>query len=118
MGTDGHFDYIEFVTQSPEELTTTREFFSRVFGWTYKQWGDGYSDTADSGVVSGVTAEEAGSPVPLPTVYSDDLEALQNLVREAGGTITREIFSFPGGRRFHFREPAGNELAAWTEVAE
>jgi predicted enzyme related to lactoylglutathione lyase len=118
VSTDNRFDYIEFVTTSPANLATTREFFSQVFGWTYQEWGDGYADTRDSGVVSGITVEDEGSPIPLPTVYSSDLEGLRERILEAGGEITREIFAFPGGRRFHFREPSGSVLAAWTETSE
>lgn len=112
------FDYIEFATDSPEDLAQTRDFLAAVFGWTYKQWGDGYADTEDSGVVSGISAESGASPVPLPVVYSADLEALRDRIRSAGGEITRDIFSFPGGRRFHFREPSGNEMAAWAETED
>ena len=118
MNTDGHFNYIELPVRNAEEVNTTRDFLVGVFGWAYKQWGDGYVDTTDSGVVSGVSAEDGNRPVPLPVVYSDDLEVLRDRVVQAGGEITKDIFSFPGGRRFHFREPSGNELAAWTEVEE
>ena len=113
---DGQFNYIELLVSSPDEVAASRAFFETVFGWSYRQWGDGYVDTQDSGVVSGVSAEEGAEPIPLPVVYTDDLESMRDSIVAAGGTVTREIFSFPGGRRFHFREPSGNELAAWTST--
>lgn len=114
---DLRFDYLELVAGSPADLARTRDFLSEVFGWSYQMWGDGYADTHDSGVVSGISATGGGAPVPLPVVYAEDLEGLRARIVAAGGEITREIFSFPGGRRFHFREPSGTELAAWTETA-
>lgn len=115
---DREFNYIELVVSSPDDVAASRAFFETVFGWTYQQWGEGYADTHDSGVVSGLSAEDGAAPIPLPVVYADDLEAMYASVRAAGGTVTREIFSFPGGRRFHFREPSGNELAVWTAIEE
>lgn len=118
MNTDGHFNYIEFPVDGAEAVKDSREFFEAVFGWQYKEWGDSYVDTQNSGIVSGVSAVEGDPATPLPVVYSDDLERLRKRVVEAGGHITQDIFSFPGGRRFHFREPSGNELAAWSEAPE
>ncbi|MCB2222672.1 MAG: VOC family protein [Actinobacteria bacterium] len=113
---DGTWDYLEFPVPSPDDLARTRDFFAAVFGWEYQMWGDGYADTGDGGTTSGVSATPGSGPVPLPVVYAEDLESLRDRVAAAGGEITRDIFSFPGGRRFHFREPSGNEIAAWTET--
>ncbi len=109
------FDYIELRVGDSEQLARTRDFLTDVFGWSYKMWGDGYADTSDSGVVSGINVDERARVISLPAVQTDDLEAMYDRVQEAGGEITHEIWSFPGGRRFSFREPSGNELAVWTE---
>ena len=109
-------DYIEFPLASPDQLALAESFFSQVFGWTYKNWGEDYSDTTGSGVGSGLAADPQQRPgQPLVVIYSDDLEATRERVVGAGGTITCDIFAFPGGRRFHFREPGGTELAAWSD---
>ncbi|MEU9831358.1 VOC family protein [Streptosporangium sp. NPDC048047] len=111
-----HIDLVEFPAESVEQLQAAKEFFGQVFGWKFQDWGDHYADTADSGVSSGLIANAgARSRMPLAVVHVDDLEAAYEKVTGAGGTIVKEIFSFPGGRRFHFRDPAGNELAAWSE---
>jgi predicted enzyme related to lactoylglutathione lyase len=112
------FDYLEFVTGSPNELQRTQDFLAEVFGWSYRAWCDGCADTEDSGLVSGISVEAGAASIPLPVVYSTDLEHLHGRIEAAGGEVTREILSFPGGRRFHFREPSGTELAAWTQAEE
>lgn len=109
------FDYVELRVADPEELARTRDFLSEVFGWSYKMWTDAYADTPDSGVVSGISVEEGAKTVPLPAIQTADLEGMYERVKKAGGEITVEIWSFPGGRRFNFREPSGNEIAVWTE---
>jgi len=111
--------YIEFPVQSADALAKTRDFFSNAFGWEYTMWGDAYADTSSSGVVSGVNGHNpAAPPTPLPVLYAKDLEAAVDAVEAAGGTITQPIYSFPGGRRFHFTEPSGIELAVYTEAKE
>ena len=109
-------DYVEFPVPGADALTRTQTFFSRVFGWGYKQWGEDYADTTDSGVGSGLAAQTAnGTGQPLIVIYTDDLPAMREKVLVAGGVISRETFSFPGGQRFHFREPSGLELAVWSD---
>ncbi len=108
-------NYIEFPVQSAEALAQTRDFFTKAFGWEYKMWGDAYADTQSSGVASGINGHNPSAPpTPLPVVYAGNLEAAVEAVKSAGGTITQAIYSFPGGRRFHFTEPSGNELAVWS----
>jgi uncharacterized protein len=110
------FDYIEFPVTDASGLARSRAFFGDVFGWTYQNWGEGYSDTQDSGVSSGLNGTPEHCPTyPLVVIYADDLETVREKVLAAKGTVTRDIFSFPGGRRFHFTEPGGNELAAWSD---
>jgi predicted enzyme related to lactoylglutathione lyase len=115
MTTPNTIDLVEFPADSPEALQQNVAFFSSVFGWTYKDWGGTYSDTADSGLTSGVNAAEQGRPtMPLAVIYVTDLDETKANIIKAGGTIVQDIYAFPGGRRFHFADPAGNELAAWS----
>ena len=113
--THGHIDYLEFTSSDREELARKKQFFSQAFGWQWKDWGDAYADTHDSGTTSGIAiADESGAPQCLVVMYSDSLEATKEQVCAAGGRITREIFAFPGGRRFHFTDPTGTEMAVWS----
>jgi predicted enzyme related to lactoylglutathione lyase len=108
-------DYIEFPAKSAKALEAAKAFYTKVFGWTYQAWGDRYADTKSSGVSSGMNAHSERSPAPLPVIYSSDLERTRAAVLKAGGRIIKPIFPFPGGRRFHYRDPAGNELAVWSD---
>lgn len=85
-----------------------------AFGWSFTDYGPSYS-AFEEGLDGGFDAQTAAETKPLPVLYSDDLERSVEAVEEAGGRIVRPIFTFPGGRRFHFTDPAGNELAVWTE---
>lgn len=104
-------DYVEFTTR---KIRDSKAFFKQAFGWSYVDYGDGYAEIRDAGVVGGFAQAEATS-APLIILKADDLEAAEKAVLYAGGFITKPIFAFPGGRRFHFREPGGNELAVWSE---
>jgi predicted enzyme related to lactoylglutathione lyase len=115
MSTNNHIDLVEFPANSPEELKATTDFFSTVFGWNFKDWGGLYSDTPDSGLTSGVIATDDRPTMPLAVIYVNDLEATKEHVIQAGGKIIHDIAPFPGGRRFMFSDPAGHELAAWSE---
>ncbi len=109
--------YVEFPAE-PSTLTPVRDFFAAVFGWSYQAWGDDYADTSDSGVASGLNADAAHKTKrPLAVIDAPDLDATRSKIVEAGGRVTKEIFTFPGGRRFHFKDPAGNELAVWSDKA-
>jgi predicted enzyme related to lactoylglutathione lyase len=114
MANHNEIDLIEFPVKSTEQLKQTRDFFSSVFEWKYTEWGEEYSDTTDSGASSGINADKSAT-MPLTVIYSNDLEKTKALVLEHGGTILVDTYSFPGGRRFHFTEPSGNELAVWSE---
>ena len=117
--TPNTIDYVEFPAASAADLATTRRFFSEAFGWVWKEWGDEYADTHSSGVSSGINGTSNHRPAsPLVVVYVPDLVEARSRVIAAGGAITADIFPFPGGRRFHFRDPSGNELGAWSESAE
>lgn len=107
---------VEFPANTPEELKATTDFYTTAFGWQYKDWGGVYSDTSDGGVATGVSATDQGRPtMPLMVIYATDLNEKKDMIRKAGGKITLDTYEFPGGRRFHFMDPAGNELAVWSE---
>lgn len=114
MATHNHIDLIEFPVKSAEQLQQTKDFFTNVFDWKYTDWGDDYSDTTDSGASSGVNAD-GGSSMPLTVIYSNDLDKTKERVVQNGGKIIVDTYEFPGGRRFHFTEPNGSELAVWSE---
>ena len=107
-------DYVEFAST---ELAKSKAFFDRAFGWTFQDYGPDYAAMTNAGLDGGLQSDpaEAGA-LPLIILKADDLEAAETAVTQAGGTITRPIFAFPGGLRFHFREPGGNELAVWSET--
>jgi predicted enzyme related to lactoylglutathione lyase len=109
-------DFIEFPAKNTAQIAGAKSFYSEVFNWTFKDWGDDYADTTSSGTGSGFNADPESSPSkPLVVIYVADLQKTRDKIITAGGKITRDIFSFPGGRRFHFKDPAGNELAAWSD---
>jgi len=106
-------DYIEFPASNIE---ATKRFYGAVFGWTFTDYGPNYTSFHDGRLAGGFTM--SAKPVkggPLVVLYAKSLEDTQRKVVEAGGTIIVEIFEFPGGRRFHFADPNGNELAVWSE---
>ena len=107
-------DYVELPSSTAHELT--RAFYARAFGWDFTAYGPTYSATTNGITDLGLQGDRSdGISAPLPVVRVDDLEAALAAVSEAGGVIARPIFEFPGGRRFHFIEPGGNELAVWSE---
>lgn len=110
---DRRVDYIEFLTTDIEE---TKRFYSEVFGWEFTDYGPDYTSFTDGRLAGGfTTAPEVTAGGPLVVLYSTDLAAIEASVRESGGQIVRKIFEFPGGRRFHFTDPSGNELAVWSD---
>jgi uncharacterized protein len=111
MREDGKIDYVEFPAG---DLPATKGFYAAAFGWTFTDYGPEYA-AMSQGLDGGFHADAAATAKPLVILYATDLEAMAARVRDAGGTIVRPIFSFPGGRRFHFTDPSGNELAVWGE---
>lgn len=114
MSAHEKIDYVEFPSR---DLEATKRFFESAFGWTFVDYGPDYTSFADQGLDGGffradlAAASDAGSA--LVVLYSDTLEDTLAKVENAGGRIVKPIFEFPGGRRFHFTEPAGNEFAVW-----
>lgn len=106
-------DYLEFTSPQMEK---TQAFFTDAFGWTYIDYGPNYKDIQGAGLSGSVERGELRAP--LPVVRVDDLDAMLARVKAAGGVITKEIFEFPGGRRFQFTEPGGTEMAVWTVTAD
>ncbi|MDH5692715.1 MAG: VOC family protein [Gammaproteobacteria bacterium] len=109
-------NYVEFPCR---ELSATKTFFESVFSWQFTDYGTEYTAFANSGLDGGFYRSELHSSAAnggaLVVFYSDDLESTLQKVKENGGEINEEIFSFPGGRRFHFVEPGGNEFAVWSD---
>ena len=107
-------DYVELPSLTAHELT--RAFYAKAFGWTFTDYGPDYAATTTGDVHVGLngTPDDAIS-APLPVVRVDDLEAAFAAVTQAGGVVARPIFAFPGGRRFHFVDPGGSELAVWSD---
>jgi len=113
--TDNHINYVEF---SAQDLNVVKTFYGQAFGWTFQDWGPDYAAFSGAGVEGGFRGGEAPTPGgALVILYASDLEAAERAVVAAGGVIT-ERHEFPGGRRFHFRDPAGNVLGVWTVVEE
>jgi len=109
-------DYVEFPSK---DINVTKTFFSAVFGWTFVDYGTEYTAFSDQSINGGffrselVCSSENGSA--LIVFYSEILEKTQLKIEHAGGKIIKPIFSFPGGRRFHFTDPNGNEYAVWSD---
>ena len=117
MNVKDKINYVEFAAR---DIEATKKFFVEVFGWEFEDYGPDYVAFSDQGIDGGFYRAELSSSYgdggALVILYTNSLEDVQSKVEAAGGTITKPIFSFPGGRRFHFTEPSGNELAVWTDV--
>ena len=106
-------DYIEITVR---DIARTKAFYSRVFGWEFTDYGPHYTSFHD-GRLAGGFAVGGGAPSRgvLVVMYSSDLEATLAKVKETGATVTKDIFAFPGGRRFQLLDPSGHEMAVWSE---
>lgn len=112
---DRRIDYIEFPAV---DFGVTKSFYTNVFGWSFQDWGPEYMSFEDGRLEGGfarVDAMPEGEGGALVIVYALDIEAVGQAVLDSGGEITKPIFEFPGGRRFHFADPNGNELGVWTD---
>lgn len=106
-------NYIEF---SSNDLEKTKEFYANLFGWTFIDYGPEYCSFQGAGIDGGFA--KVSTPIVngvLVVLYHKKLEEIYAKVKASGARIALEIFSFPGGRRFHFIDPTGNELAIWSE---
>ncbi|MFZ1102418.1 MAG: VOC family protein [Hyphomicrobiaceae bacterium] len=112
-GNDRRIDYIELMVA---DIARSREFYGKAFGWTFKAYGAAYCAFSDGRLTGGFAeGTPAGPGGPLVVLFADDLAGAQQRVEEAGGGIVKPIFAFPGGRRFHFLDPDGYELAVWSD---
>ena len=110
---DRRIDYIEMATT---DVAGTKRFYSAAFGWTFTDYGPDYIAFEDGRMTGGFyRAESVRAGTVLVVVFATDLAAAEERVRAAGGEIVKPVFDFPGGRRFHFTDPGGNELAVWSD---
>jgi len=116
MNAHEKLNYVEF---SAADLTATKAFFTQTFAWQFVDYGPEYTAFSGQGLDGGFFKAERQSSTAngaaLLVFYSSDLEATAAKVAAAGGKIIKPIFAFPGGRRFHFTEPSGNEFAVWSD---
>ncbi|PCH58265.1 MAG: glyoxalase [SAR86 cluster bacterium] len=121
MNKNGKINYVEFPTK---DLAASKVFFEQVFDWRFEDYGPEYTaffDTQtglDGGFFKSELASTTANGAALIVFYSDAIKATQAKIEAAGGSISKALFSFPGGQRFHFIEPSGNELAVWTDVVD
>ena len=107
---------IDYIELGVSDVAEAKRFYGAAFGWTFNDYGLDYAGiNGESAEMGGLAkSDEVGRGGPLVVLFSDDLEASVAAVRAAGGEIVKDVFEFPGGRRFHFSDPAGNELAVWS----
>ncbi|MCE9679503.1 VOC family protein [Shewanella sp. AS1] len=110
---------INYLEIPVRDLAKTKAFFNRVFSWEFVDYGENYTCFIHAGITGGFYASEQSFNLtkgsPLIVIYSSELEFTLADIERAGGVITKAIFTFPGGRRFHFSDPNGNEYAVWSE---
>jgi len=110
-------NYVEFPAR---DIEATKDFFTKAFDWSFVDYGPEYTAFSNEGIDGGFfkselsASTESGSA--LIVFYSKELEKTQTKIENSGGSIIKPIFSFPGGRRFHFRDPSGNEYAVWSDI--
>jgi hypothetical protein len=109
-----HINYVEFKAKDLEKI---KEFYSQTFDWKFTDYGPTYTAFSDSGLAGGFEAsDDEIVNGALLILYHKDLEKIKQKIIQSKGIISKSIFSFPGGRRFHFIDPAGNELAVWSNT--
>ena len=116
MNAHEKINYVEFPSH---DIDKTKSFFKSAFGWEFDDFGPEYTAFSNQGLDGGFFTSELRSTTAnggaLIVFFSDDLERTQSKIENAGGVVIKPIFSFPGGRRFHFQEPSGNEFAVWSD---
>ena len=110
-------NYVEFPAK---DISLAKNFFTKVFGWSFIDYGPNYTAFSNEGLDGGFFTSDLSSSTDngstLIIFYSQELEETQKKIENAGGKIIKAIFSFPGGRRFHFSDPNGNEYAVWSNI--
>jgi predicted enzyme related to lactoylglutathione lyase len=109
---DNSINYIEFTVA---DISRSKAFYGTVFGWSFTDYGPEYCAFSDGHMNGGFALGVATAGGPLVVLYSTDLTAVEARIKAASGKIVKAAFSFPGGRRFHFTDPDGYELAVWSE---
>ena len=110
---DNHINYIEFKAKDLEKI---KKFYTDSFNWNFMDYGPTYVVFSESGLKGGFEkTENEITNGALVVLYHKNLDLIRNKIIESNGKISKDIFSFPGGRRFHFTDPAGNELAVWSD---
>lgn len=119
MNNQEKINYVEFPSK---DIEVTKEFFTSVFGWSFVDYGPEYAAFSNAGIDGGFfksdltsSSEKGGA---LIVFYSKELEKTQSKIEDAGGSLLKPIYPFPGGRRFHFTDPGGNEYAVWSDILQ
>ncbi len=116
MSNHHKIDYLEFPAK---DMYQTKLFFAKVFGWQFEDYGADYCAFSDSGLAGGFFKSQQSSSTQngavLVVLYSELLEQTKSIIEQNGGTIIKSTFDFPGGKRFHFADPNGNEFAVWSD---
>jgi len=111
---DRRIDYVEL---NVADVARSKGFYGEAFGWSFKDYGPDYCEFADGRLTGGFAKGEArGAGGPLVIFYANDLDDVQRRIEAAGGRIVKPAYDFPGGRRFHFADPDGYQLAVWTAL--
>lgn len=107
---------VSYLEMATSDIGSTKKFFSDAFGWKFIDYGPDYTSFALKSVSGGFYKADKSSPSGILVVlYNNDLEKTKAVVVKSGGTISKEVFEFPGGKRFHFKDPNGIEMAVWSE---
>lgn len=110
---NSHINYIEFKATNLEKI---KAFYNQAFGWSFTDYGPTYCSFSESGIEGGFEkTDNAITNGALVVLYHENLILIKDRIIEVGGVISVDIFSFPGGKRFHFTDPSGNELAVWSD---
>ncbi|MEK7098623.1 MAG: VOC family protein [Patescibacteria group bacterium] len=113
MNTHNRINYIEFTAP---DLEAVKKFYGNAFEWKFTDYGPGYVAFNDGALDGGFAkGERRAGGAPMIILYSENIATTQEAIEKAGGKIVQAAYDFPGGRRFHFTDPAGNELAVWSE---
>ena len=116
--TDTPLARLDYVELQVDDLERGKAFYQKAFGWAFEDYGPDYAAFTNAGLDGGLARVDGPKATnALIVLKSDDLEALEESVSEAGGQVGEKL-NFPGGRRFHFTDPAGNELAIWSDIGE
>ena len=116
MAQEEHNLRVDYLELPVTDIAEAERFYSAVFGWAFKDFGPEYTCFADGRLTGGFAkTDKIVTGGPLIVIYSIDLAGTEQAIIENGGKIVREAYGFPGGKRFHFTDPSGQELAVWTD---